>query len=99
MKYDFNNLEKLAAQFFSAGAFEKAIRIYFFMADGDPSLDGGYLAKKIAACYEKIGHLYAAKYWYGRAVQENPKVRVDCAEAKARLEQLVSIDDLVNFSS
>jgi hypothetical protein len=96
MEHDFNELEQVASRLISSGAPQDAIRIYFFMADGDPSLDGGYLAKKIAECYEKMGHLYAAKYWYGQAVQENPQVRLDCAEAQKRLETLVSIDDLVN---
>jgi hypothetical protein len=64
------------------------------MADGDQSLDGGYLAKKIAECYEEMKDLHAAKYWYGRAVEENPEVRIDCVEARKRLEY-VTIDDLL----
>jgi hypothetical protein len=67
------------------------------MADGDPSLDGGYLAEKIAECYESMGYLYAAKYWYGRAVEENPEVRLASALSLERLEAEVTIDDLINF--
>ncbi len=39
--YDFNLLEKKAKEFVALGQFDKALRIYFFMADGDPSLDAG----------------------------------------------------------
>jgi hypothetical protein len=59
-----------------------ALRIYYFMSDGDPSLDGGYLGKRIAQCYEALGELDAAKYWYGRAIEENPVVNSDCADAR-----------------
>lgn len=58
------------------------------MADGDPSLDGGYLGKKLGECYELLDDLHAAKYWYGRAVEENPEVRLDCIEARKRLEEV-----------
>lgn len=68
------------------------------MADGDPSLDGGYLAKMIAQCYESVGDLYSAKYWYGRVIEENPEARKDCVEARKRLER-VTIDDLVPSSA
>jgi len=97
MSYDdFNVLEKRATELMKSGRPQEAIRIYFYMADGDPSLDGGYLGAKIAQCYEEMGHLYAAKYWYGRAVEENPQGRCDCAEARKRLEAVVTIDDLVS---
>jgi tetratricopeptide (TPR) repeat protein len=92
---DFNVLEKRATELIKAGRPQDAIRIYFFMADGDPSLDGGYLGQKIGQCYESMGQLYAAKYWYGRAVEENPEVRKDCAEARKRLEGTVNIYDLI----
>ena len=95
MKYDFNVLENKAKEFMGAGRYGDAIRIYFFMADGDPSLDAGYLGEKIGQCYEKMGQLYAAKYWYGRAVEENPHVRSVSKEAHEKLEKLVTIDDLV----
>lgn len=96
MKIDFNVLEERAKELIAAGRPEDAIRIYFLMADGDPSLDGGYLGEKIAECYERMGYLYAAKYWYGRAVEENPQVRLDAAKARTRLEAIVTIDDLVS---
>ncbi len=89
--YDFNLLEKKAKEFVSKADFDKALRIYFFMADGDPSLDGGYLGTKIGECYEAQGILYAAKYWHGRAVEENPEVRVSSKQAVERLEKIVDI--------
>lgn len=47
--------------------------IYLFMgADGDQSLDAGYLGERLGECYENLGDLHAAKYWYGRAVEESP---------------------------
>jgi hypothetical protein len=70
--YDFNVLEKRAAEFVDAGRPQDAIKIYLFMSDGDPSLDGGYLGKKLGECYELAGDPHAAKYWYGRAVEETP---------------------------
>ena len=93
MKYDFNVLEKRATDLVESGRVNDALKIYFFMADGDPSLDGGYLGMKIAECYEALGDLHAAKYWYGRAVEENI-ARDSCFEALQRLEG-VSIDELV----
>jgi tetratricopeptide (TPR) repeat protein len=95
MRYDFNVLERRAEELLAAGRARDAIRIYLFMADGDPSLDGGYLGKRLGESYERIGDLDAAKYWYGRAVEENPQVRLDCAAARKRLAH-VTIDDLVS---
>jgi hypothetical protein len=94
MRHDFNILEKYAKELIEAGQGKDAIRIYLFMADGDSSLDGGYLGERIAQCYEMLGDLAAAKYWYGRAVEENPEARLASVEARKRLES-VTIDDLV----
>lgn len=94
MRYNFNILERRARDLIDIGRPHDAIKIYLFMADGDRSLDAGYLGKKIAECYEILGDLHAAKYWYGRAIEENPEVRLDCTEARKRLEG-VTIGDLV----
>jgi len=94
IKHDFNKLEEKANNLLDSELPHEAIKIYFYMADGDQSLDGGYLAKKIAQCYEKMNDLHAAKYWYGRAIEENPEVRLDCVKARNRLE-CVTIDDLL----
>ena len=94
MNYEFNKLEERAKQLLDSGLPHDAIKIYLFMADGDQSLDGGYLAKRIAQCYEQMKDLHAAKYWYGRAVEENPEVRLDCLEARKRLD-FVTIEDLL----
>lgn len=74
-QYDFNQLERTATQLVKAGKIADAIKIYLFMADGDQSLDAGYLGEKLGICYEQLGDLHAAKFWYGRAVEENPQVR------------------------
>ena len=95
MKYNFNVFNKTARELFKSGRHDDALRIYFFMADGDPSLDAGYLGERIAECYEAKGQLYAAKYWYGRAVEENPEVRLKSIESVKKLEKVVSIDDLL----
>jgi tetratricopeptide (TPR) repeat protein len=94
MEYDFNILEQRATELAEAGRFRDAIRIYLFMADGDPSLDAGYLGEKLGECYERLGDLPAAKYWYGRAAEENPAVRRDSFTAYRRLSA-VGIDDLI----
>jgi len=56
-------------------------------------LDGGYLGERIAECYEAQGDLAAAKFWHGRAVEENPEARPASVAARKRLEA-VTIDDL-----
>lgn len=95
MRYDFNILEKRAKELINSGRMKDAIRIYLFMADGDPSLDAGYLGMKLGECYERIGELQAAKYWYGRGAEEAPGARRGCENALKRLEG-VTIDDLVS---
>jgi tetratricopeptide (TPR) repeat protein len=74
MRIDFNVLEMSAATHMKTGDYAKALAIYFFMADGDPSLDAGHLAERIATCYRALGDVHAAKYWYRRALEENPEV-------------------------
>jgi tetratricopeptide (TPR) repeat protein len=86
-KIDFNDLERRAQVFFDAGRFREAAAIYFAMGDGDPSLDAGYLAMRIGKCHEALGELHAARYWYGRAVEENPG-RADYVAARNRLEDI-----------
>lgn len=96
MRYDFNVLEPRAREFIDASRTRDAIRIYLFMADGDPSLDAGYLGNKLAECYERIGEWQAAKYWYRRAIEENPAVYgPECAKAREPLVD-ATIDDLVS---
>ena len=57
MLCDFNVLEKRAIELIEADRSRDAIRIYTFMADGDGSLDGGSLGRKLAQCYERLGEL------------------------------------------
>lgn len=92
--HDLNILERRAKELIATGNVADAIKIYLFMADGEQSLDGGYLGERLGVCYEQIGDLHAAKYWYGRAVEENPEVRQISAQARERLQQL-SIDSLL----
>ena len=91
---DFNQLEMAAISLMAQDRAKDALRIYLYMADGDPSLDGGYLGGRIARCYETLGELDAARYWYGRAVEENPEVRIEEAQAKSRLGD-ISVSDLL----
>ncbi len=95
MPYDFNVLEQSAWTHVEAGRYGDAIKIYLFMADGDQSLDGGWLGWRLGICYEALGDLHAASYWHGRAVEENPDVRKESAEARTRLLPQVGIDDLL----
>lgn len=94
MKVDFNVLEQRARELVGSSRWKEAMRIYLFMAEGDPSLDAGYLGEKIAECYEALGDPHSARYWYGRAVEENPEVRTRSVAARKRLSGL-GIDDLV----
>ncbi len=91
--YDFNMLEATADSLKQAGRHRDALRIYLFMADGDASLDGGYLGERIGECYEHLGEIDAARYWYARAVEENPEVCVDAAASRLRLGD-ISLADL-----
>jgi tetratricopeptide (TPR) repeat protein len=91
---DFNALEAAAERAKRDGRLSHALRIYFFMADGDPSLDAGYLAEQIGQCYEALNDIPAARYWYGRAVEENPVVRTASGDARFRLGQ-DAYEDLV----
>jgi len=90
LKYDFNVLERRAKELIEAGKVREAMKIYFFMSDGDPSLDGGYLGERLGECYEALGELAAARYWYGRAVEENPHVQMKSVAAQKRLETTVT---------
>lgn len=93
-EYDFNDLEESAGRHIEEGRYHDALKIYFYMADGDPSLDGGYLGGRIGVCYELLNDPHAAKYWHGRAIEENPEVRLDSVEAQAKLGDL-PLDDLL----
>lgn len=95
--YDFNVLERAAQDLLNRDTPHDALKIYLFMADGDPSLDAGYLAARIGECYGRMGDLHAAKFWYGRAVEENPGIDRYVA-LRAKLAQ-INIDSLVSRSS
>jgi hypothetical protein len=92
--YDFDILQKKAVSLEENGLLKDALKIYLFMADGDTSLDGGYLGERIGHLYEKMGELHAAKYWYGRAVEENPEIEF-YQQARRRLEH-ININDVVD---
>jgi tetratricopeptide (TPR) repeat protein len=85
MAYDFNKLERKAIELVQSGSIRDALRIYLWMADGDPSVDGGYLGGRIGQCYELLGELDAARYWYARAVEENPEVNLKEEQSRVRL--------------
>jgi tetratricopeptide (TPR) repeat protein len=77
--------ERSAVKLKELGRWQDALEVYMFMADGDPSLDAGYLGTSIAECYEAMGRLREAKYWHGRTVEENPGVRLSSEEALRRI--------------
>jgi tetratricopeptide (TPR) repeat protein len=95
MQYDFNVLEQSASKLEDLGRHADAIKILLFMSDGDPSLDGGWLGWRLGKCYEALGDLNAASYWHGRAIEENPEIRLESATARERLLPLIGIDDLL----
>jgi tetratricopeptide (TPR) repeat protein len=84
--FDFNYLEKAAHLLKEKSKINEALEIYYYMADGDPSLDGGYLGMRIGECYELMGNYNAAKFWYGRAVEENPEVEI-YQQKRSKLEK------------
>jgi hypothetical protein len=90
--YDFNIFERRAAELIAADRPRDAMAIYLFMGDGDPSSDAGYLAERIGRCCELVGDLHTARWWYGRAVEENPGI-ARYQEARQRLQD-ISIADL-----
>lgn len=71
---DPNEMQAFAERCVQAGRFEAAIAMFLHMAEGDPSLDGGSVGHALGECYEGLGNLHAARYWYGRAVEENPGI-------------------------
>ena len=71
-----------------------ALKIFYRLAEGDISLEGGYLGWRIGQCYEALGDLNAARYWHDRAVKENPRLRTLSAEALQRIGE-ISLDDLL----
>lgn len=87
MLYDPNTLEKSGRRLMEAGAFGDALKVYFELADGDPSLDAGYTAMRIGECYERLGDPHAARYWYGRALAENPTIS-EYRDARKRFDDL-----------
>ena len=94
MSYNFNKLEESALRLSNEGRYADALKIYLYMADGDNSMDGGYLGKKIGDCYRSMGDLHSARFWYGRAIEENPEVNSKYAEIRENLGD-TSIDDLL----
>ncbi|WP_428530520.1 hypothetical protein [Rhodopila sp.] len=92
---DFNALERVAAKAIHEQRFKDALRVYLFMSDGDPSRDAGYLAEHIGPCYETLNDIPAARFWYRRAVEENPEVRLESVAAVKRLGH-ERYDDLVS---
>ena len=91
---DYNVLEAAAQGYIDAGDIESALRIFFYMADGDSGLDGGYLGERIGECYEKLGIIYAAIYWYGRALEEGGGYS-PVVESRLAVLGKMSIDDIV----
>lgn len=95
---DDNTLEASATELLQRGRPADALKIFYRLAEGDASLDGGYLGWRIGQCYEALGELSAARYWHSRAVTENPELRTLSAEALRRIGEL-SLDDLLITSS
>jgi tetratricopeptide (TPR) repeat protein len=90
---DPNLLQRRASEFARTGRYADALKIYFYMAEGDPSLDGGSLGHNIGVMYEKLGDLHAAKYWYARAYEENPGI--DAYKADYERTRNIGIDNLL----
>jgi tetratricopeptide (TPR) repeat protein len=94
---DVNAVMSTANWFRNEGDFQSALELYLFLADGDPSLDGGWLGVQIAECYEALGRMNEARYWAGRAENENPTLP-DRREIRERLGS-IDVDDMVGLPS
>lgn len=90
---DPNQLQAFADRSVREGRYATATAVYLHMAEGDPSLDGGSLGHAIGHCYEQLGDLHAARYWYGRAHEENPAI--DLYRRDFERTRTVRVDDLV----
>ena len=86
-------LETSAMELLQRGRAADALKIFYRLAEGNASLDNGYLGWRIGQCYEALGDVHAARYWHGRAVEENASLRTLSAEALARIGEL-PLDDL-----
>jgi hypothetical protein len=95
---DLAALETSAMELLQRGRPADALKIFYRLAEGNLSLDGGYLGWRIGQCYEALGDLNAAHYWHGRAVQENPALRTLSAEALRRIGDL-PLDELLITSN
>lgn len=91
-QYDHAAFEKSAMELLQRGRPADALRIFYRLAEGNRSLDSGYLGWRIGQCYEALGDLNAARYWHSRAVEENPALR--SAEALSRIGD-PPLDDLL----
>lgn len=91
-------LQSSANELLQRGRPADALKIFYCLAEGDATLDGGYLGWRIGQCYEALGELSAARYWHSRAVSENPALRTLSAEALKRIG-VPSLDDLLISSS
>jgi len=87
MTPDFNVLEQRASMFMEQGANSRALKIYLHMADGDSSLDAGYLGFRTDECYERLGDRHAAKYSNVRAIEENPAIEL-YSSARKRVQHV-----------
>ena len=85
---DYNLMLFCAHRAFSEENFRNALAIYLFLAEKDPSLEGGSTADNISRCYEKMGDAYSAKYWARLAFEENPDIDI----YKERLNQFQSVN-------
>ncbi len=77
------------------GEYRRAAARFYALMDGDPSLEAGCNAEKLAACYDAMGEVQPARYWYRRAVEENPETHQH-ARARRQILEAHNVDHLVN---
>ncbi|WP_296084042.1 hypothetical protein [uncultured Agrobacterium sp.] len=80
-RYDVIHLNGMLKRCINGGKVADPSRFTFSRQMGDRSRDEDYLGERLGICYERLGGLHAAKYWYGRAVQEGPELRLEAAQA------------------
>jgi tetratricopeptide (TPR) repeat protein len=96
MPTDLNVLQKYASKYLEVGEFDEAIALFLEIAHSDKTLDAGYLAERIGFCYEQKRQFHVAKYWYDRAVEENPEI--EAYKTAARRFTALTVDELVDVA-
>jgi hypothetical protein len=71
---DLNNIVAKIDKLIHEERYNDALFLLYYISIDDPSLEAGYYAYLIGKCYEETNNITGARFWYKRAVEENPEV-------------------------